>query len=236
VTRILEEGDVSFFYRPRVRVDHVDALSDVRNFSFLLKRDDRPLYRRIIVGRKRLPEPREHERNWAFVVDVTDAPGELRKEVETEPDARPVGQGRYAIVEHNNHTHLTYVLELPREPGRAQDVFRIRPEASYIIAVRNPQADAPSPAGLRPGQRAKYPPGLMEHFGSRRFIAVNDPRLLDYEGAEMVLIGAAEDVSAELGVDLDPAEEALEEADLFRPLRIHPGEVPSEPLQEGRLI
>jgi hypothetical protein len=200
VTRILEQGDVFFFYRPRVRVAHVDDLSDVRNFFFLLKPDGRPLYRRVIVGRKRLPEPREHERNWAFVVDVTDAPGEPRKEIETDPEARPVGEGRYAIVEHNNHTHLAYVLELPREPGRAQDVFRIRPEASYIIAIRNPQADAPSPAGLRPDQRAKYPPELMEGFGNRRFIAVVDPRLLDYEGAEMVLIGAAEDVSAELVV------------------------------------
>jgi hypothetical protein len=236
VSRILEQGNIFFFYRPRVRVDQVDDLSDVRNFSFLLKPDDRSLYRRVIVGRKRLPEPREHERNWAFVVDVTEDPSELREEIESEPKARPVGEGRYAIAEHDNHTHLVYLLELPRQPGRAQDVFRIRPEASYIIAVRNPHADAPSPAGLRPDQRAKYPPELMEYFGNRRFIAVVDRRLLDYEGAEMVLIGAAEDVSAELGIDLDPEEERLEDADPFRNLDLHPAEMPTEPLQERRLI
>jgi hypothetical protein len=234
VSRILEQGDIFFFYRPRVRVDHVDQLSDVRNFSFLLKPDDRSLYRRVIVGRKRLPEPREHERNWAFVVEVTESPEELREDIEL--DARPVGEGRYAIVEHNDHTHLTYVLELPREPGRAQDVFRIRPEGSYIVAVRNPRADAPSPAGLRPGQRAQYPPELMEYFGNRRFIAVVDPRLLDYEGAEMVLIGAAEDVRAELGIELDPEEERVEDADLLRTLQLQPGDLPTEPLQDGPLI
>jgi hypothetical protein len=155
--------------------------------------------------------------------------------VRVQPPARPAGAGRYAIVEHDGHAHLAYVLELPREPGPAQEAFGIRPEASYVVAVRNPAAEAPPGVGLPTRERADFPPELRERFGRRRFAPLDDPRLLDYEGAELVVIGAAEDVESELGVRLDQDEERLETADLFRQLRIGPGELPVEPLERGEL-
>jgi hypothetical protein len=245
--RIVEQGDVFFFYRPRVGADEVDDLSDVQRFFFVLMPDGSQRYRRVIVGRKRLPEPREHERVWAFVAEVGSQPEELQKELlrqayetrtrglRVQAEARPAGEGRYAIVEHNGHSHLAYVLELPREPGPAQEAFRIRPEASYIVAVRNPEAEAPPNTGLRPHQRPVYPPELRERFGERRFIPLDDPALLDYEGTELVLIGAAEDVESELGIELDPKDVALETADIFRRLRIRPGELPTVPIERGEL-
>ena len=53
--------------------------------------------------------------------------------------ARPVGEGKYAIVDHNNHTELAFVLELPKELGEAQKELGIEKEASYIITVINPK-------------------------------------------------------------------------------------------------
>lgn len=247
MSRIIEQGDVFFFYRPRLGVEEVDDLVDVQRFFLILKPDRKRRFRRIILGRKRLPDPREHEREWAFVYEVDDDPAELREEirgkvyetrtrgVRVEPAARPVGEGRYAIVDHEGHTHFAYVLELPEEPGAAQDLFRIRPEASYIVAVRNPAAEAPPGVGLRPAQRPGYPPELMERFGNRRFIALDDPQFLDIEGTELVLIGAADDPEAELGVRLDREQERLERADIFRRLRIRPDELPLEPLARGEL-
>jgi hypothetical protein len=244
VSEIIEQGDIFFFYRPRVGIDQVDDLSDVRNFFMILQPDGGGKYRRIIVGRKRLPDVRDHERNWAFVEEVAETPDELRDDLGREvyetrtrgirvaPEARPVGEGRYLLARHNDHTHLAYVLKVPKQPGPAQDAFRIRPEASYIVAVRNPRADAPSFTGLRPGQRADYPPDLMERFGDRRFISVDDPRFLDYEGAEIVLIGAAEDVDAELGVEPEIDDEDL---DLLQDLDLDPKDPPSEPLERGEL-
>src|SRR5207244_8077300 len=109
----------------------------------VLMPDGRRRYRGIVVGRKRLPDPREHERVWAFVAEVGDNPQELHDELgrrayETrtrgvcvQPETRPAGEGRYAIVEHHGHTHLAYVLELPRQPGPAPGTFRIPPAASH---------------------------------------------------------------------------------------------------------
>jgi hypothetical protein len=53
--------------------------------------------------------------------------------------ARPVGEGKYAIVNYKNHAELVYVLEIPREPGEAQEELGIEKEASYVITVINPQ-------------------------------------------------------------------------------------------------
>jgi hypothetical protein len=247
MSRLVEQGDVFFFYRPRVGLAEAHDLQGVQRFFFVLTPEGKGLYRRIIVGRKRLPDPRGHERIWAFVAEVADQPEELRDELRSQayetrtrgvrvvPPARPVGEGRYGIAEHDGHTHLAYLLELPRKAGPAQDAFRIRPEASCLVAVRNPLVDVPSGAGMRPEQRAKYPPELQERFGDRRFISVGDPRLLDYEGAEIVLIGAAENVREELGIDLEPRTERVENADIFQKLRTGPEELPTEALEHGRL-
>jgi hypothetical protein len=247
VSRVLEQGDVFFFYRPRVGAEEVRSLEDVQRFFLVLSPDGRALFRRLIVGRKRLPDVHEHERAWAFVAEVAEDPEAFRGELErleyetrtrgsrVQPEARAAGEGRYAIVGHDGHTHLAYVLELPREPGPAQRIFRIEREASYIVAVRNPDAAAPPGTGLPPPRRPAYPDELRARFGDRRFTAVDPPELLDYEGAEVVIIGASVDAHAELGIELEPETQCLDEADVFRALRLRPGALPAEPLEQGRL-
>jgi hypothetical protein len=53
--------------------------------------------------------------------------------------ARPVGEGKYAIVKHQNHAELAYIFEMPKESGEAQKELGIAKEASYIISVINPK-------------------------------------------------------------------------------------------------
>jgi hypothetical protein len=230
VSRVLERGDVFFFYRPRVGVADVARLEDVQRFFLVLGAEGAERHRRLIVGRKRLPDPRTHERAWAFVVEVAGRPAAL-----LEPETRPAGEGRYALVDHGGHTHLAYVLELPREPGEAQRLFNIRREASFIVAVRNPDAPAPPGAGLPRRRRPELPPELLERFRGRRFIPVEPPAFLDHAGTEIVLIGAAEDAEEELGVAFDAEEERLDTADVFAKLRLPREQVPIEPLTEGEL-
>jgi hypothetical protein len=100
-------------------------------------------------------------------------------------------------------------------------------------AAGDPDAPAPPGAALTSKQRADLPAELAERFEGRRFAPVDPPSFLDQEGVELVLIGAAEDASSELGIELDPEAEKIETADLFRQLRLRPGEVPVEPLKSG---
>jgi hypothetical protein len=242
----LERGDIFFFYRPRVGLDEVSSSADVQRFFFVLEPEGTQRAREVIVGTKRLPDPDQHERVWAFVARVFDHPEDLAADLrqrtyETrtrgerrQPAARPAGEGRYTLVDHDGHSHLAYVLELPRSVGEAQRVLRIGSEASYVIAVRNP--DAPAPPGVgSPGRAPRLPDHLRNRFEGRRFVALDTPEWLDHEGVELVLIGAGHDPEQELGVHLDPQHEQLHDADLFRKLRIGSDELPVEPLRSGKL-
>jgi hypothetical protein len=247
MTRELERGDMFFFYRPRVGVTEVRSLDDVARFVVVLDPDTRGWDRLLVVGRKRQPDPERHERAWALVAEVTPRPDELRDGLEArsyetrtrglrrQPEARPVGEGRYVLADHDGHSHLAYALELPPEPGEAQRLFNLHREASFIVAVRNPDAPAAPGTGLPRGRRADLPRPLRDRFGDRRWLPVDDPAMLDHPGIELVLIGAAEQVEDELGIQLDTEAETLETSELLADLRLRPGDVPLEPWIEGKL-
>jgi hypothetical protein len=242
---ILERGDVFFFYRPRVEADDVDDLDEVQRFLVILKPDGRGLYRLIVIGRKRLPVTEQHERAWAFVAKVSEDPDELRAELEpaqyetktrstrVEPAARAAGEGRYALVAHDGHTHLAYTLELPPTSGAVQRELNIEQAASYIVSAKNPDAPAPPGRGLAQHRKAALPEELRKRFGNRRFVAVEPPDLLDHEGLELVLIGASADIAGELGIELDAERERLETADLLEQLRLQPEQLPTDPTRSG---
>lgn len=211
----LEQGDISFLYRPRVDRERPTRLDDVQALLMVLRPwDGRDRLRLIVIGRKRLPGVTDGQRFWGYVSDsgdvddVRDAVERRTYETKTrgervQPEARPAGEGMYAIVRHRDHTHLAYRLDSPDGPGRLRAELNIAPEASYIISVRNPEA--PRPPGVpRRGTGAAFPAALQERFGDRRFVAVDPPSFLDYEGAEVVLIGASGDAATGLDDDLGP--------------------------------
>lgn len=240
---LLEKGDIYFLYRPRVDTDEVHGLQDVERLYIVLKPQRRTLFRLIIVGRKKLPDPQEHNRFWAFVWRVFDDRAALQQELREDTyqtktrgvrhlqPARPAAEGIYGLARHGgDHTHLAYALELPKTEGPAERELNIRREASYIVAVKNPEA--PSPPGMPSGAEAKFPKRLMEKFGGRRFVPLDPPDFLDYEGAQLVLIGAREDPEAELGLEFKPDREDEHTADVLKDLRL-PREIAREPLFEG---
>ncbi|MCW2690893.1 MAG: hypothetical protein JWR37_5783 [Mycobacterium sp.] len=249
MVRVLEEGDIFFCYRPKVDVDHVRGLSDVQRFYVVLKPGTKPVFRRMIIGRKRLPGIEEHERTWGFVDLVTERAEEIEDELDpvvydtktrgrrVEPPARPAGEGVYAVVDHEvdraGHTHLAYGLELPESPGPVQVELNIKPTASLIATVRNPDAPAPPQAGMPSSRRPEYPDALRGKFAGRRFSNLNPPDFLDYPGTELVLIGASPDVTGELGLTLHTRRETEQSADIFTVLGMERDLHPLEPLLTG---
>jgi hypothetical protein len=241
---LLERGDIYFLYRPRVETDEVHGLQDVERFYILMKPWRRHLYRLIVVGRKRLPDPEEHNRFWGFVWRVFKDRKALNDElgareyttktrgVRHVPPVRPAAEGIYALVRHGDHAHLAYVLELPEHQGRAERELNIEREASYVIAVRNPATPRPANAGLDAERDAKFPKKLQERFAGRKFAPADSPDFLNYEGAELMFIGASEKPEQELGIVFKPDHETLHSADVFKDLKL-PREIAREPLVEG---
>ncbi|MBY8874196.1 hypothetical protein K7640_20415 [Micromonospora sp. PLK6-60] len=242
MAEVLEDGDIYFLYRPRVGEEHVGSLAEVQRLLVVLCpwRGRRRL-RLLVVGRKHLPEISEHARYWAFVESVVDRPEQLYEALRPsryvtktrgerlQQAPRPLAEGAYCVTRHDDHTHLAYQLELPRRPGPPQRELDIEPEASYIVTVKNPAAPSPPGVGLPGRGRARLPADLQERFHTRRFAPVDPPRFLDHPGVELVLIGAAHDASAELGIDLDAEVERAARDTIFEELRIGRADRPVAP-------
>ena len=213
------------------------------------KEEESLRYRLFVIGKKSLPEirtteARRSERYWAKVGGIFENPQELTSELLADEfrkgdAARPVGEGKYAIVKHQDHAELAYVLEMPEEPGEAQWELGIEKEASYIVSIINPKVPVPEgyPSVEEP---PKYPESILGEFGeNENFVSLaRDLRFIDYQNAQMILVGAREGrdvIQREFGIDIKEEEkETMHSADIFSKLKIERDRVPTKPLIEGK--
>jgi hypothetical protein len=196
VIRVLERGDVCFFFRPAVQPADAEPQTiepGVQSFFLVLSAAHGP-HRRIRVGRKRMPAP-SGERLWARVERVGSFERVLADQLEAEhyhtktrgerfqPGARAIGQGCYAIVRHDDHCHLVYRVDHVEDD--VPDEVRVPDAGSYVM--------------------------LYERIPPARAIWTTDgePARLDEEGAELVLVGVGDDPEHELGIDVLPVSEKL---------------------------
>lgn len=249
-SQILERGDVYFFYRPKVEPGQekeeviVQKTEDIQRFYFVLHPEKTKQYRLILVGEKKLPTiASEHEKDWAMVDFVTTDRQTLLNELNEQiystrtrgkrvlPAVRPVGEGIYCIAMHGRNTYLAYTLELPSKCGEVQKTLEIEPQASYVLSMKNPAMP-----GKRSSKTVTYPAKLQNKFKNLRFIPANPPEFLNYEGAELLLIGAKTNVEEELGIEIKKEHETINTADIFQELKLWKKEHPVSPLFEGRWI
>jgi len=238
MTQTIETGEIHFFYRSKLGTERPSDADDLQRVYLALMPDARETARLFIVGRKMMPEihPGESdpsERHWLLLSDVG-APAEIgralrpvhyetktRGERQT-PQAIPVGSGRYVIASRDDATQLAYILTSPETPGPAQKALNIQDDARYVIAVRNPSVRVPGFPDVQP----EYPEDLSERFADERWIGISDPRLLDHENAQLVLIGAETEAAP-----LEIASDAR--ADPFATFDLDRGDWPDEPLERG---
>ncbi|HEX3766345.1 MAG TPA: hypothetical protein VHW23_46955 [Kofleriaceae bacterium] len=189
MVEVLERGDISFFFRPRVQPADPRAAPTgapgVQSLFFVLSTaGDR--HRRVRVGRKRMPVA-AGERLWARVERVGSLQRVLADQLEAEeystktrgdryqPGARPVGQGCYAFARHDDHVHLVYRI-LQAEPDVPDEVQVPEAGSDLVLFERVPR------------ERAVW-------------TTAGEPALLDEEGAEIVIVGIA-GADDDLGVDV----------------------------------
>ncbi|XP_059458306.1 uncharacterized protein LOC132187896 [Corylus avellana] len=191
--------------------------------------EKQPLFRFIVMGRKSLPDPSKRTRPyWGFVematTNIEDVKNALKgDEYDTSTKghrrnapARAVGEGIYRILRHKppskkTHTHLVYKLEFPPEDERmeAQEALNIEHEGSFLIQIKNPDQHGSSSQfkGLQNKRKATFPAHLQGQFGQLRYSPADPPDYLNYEGCELLLISASDDIENELGLELktDPS-------------------------------
>ncbi|MGE5634944.1 MAG: hypothetical protein ACM3VV_06895 [Deltaproteobacteria bacterium] len=271
--KILEQGDIFFFYRPKVSSKEIKSIDDVRRFYMVLCPEDeqkiidnninnntntkeKKLFRLFIIGKKSLPEirkteARSSERFWAQVGGIFYDSKKLGEDLTAEEfrkgdAARPVGEGKYAIIEHQNHTELAFILEMPQEIGEAQKELGIQKEATYIITVINPNKPVPEGYRTAEAEHPKYPEVIEKYLNNsqERFISLSQNlNLINYQNAQVVLIGAIEGkdiIKQEIGLDIKTEDEGGDKenlsstSDIFTKLKLRKEQIPIKPIIEGK--
>jgi hypothetical protein len=260
--RVLESGDIFFFYRPKIDTEEVHDIDDVQRFYMITCKDinndenknRNNNYRLFLLGAKKMPEIVERksgseERNWALNILTTSNPDKIHNELLIPAEyttktrgkrrispAQPAGEGKYLIIRHDGHTELAYILEIPEIPGKTQIEFEIKKEASYIVSVKNPEIFIPGYVAFsKKDKKPDYPKYIKEKFGEKRWINVDDPEILDYENTQLLLIGARKrNVEEELGIEIDEEREDKISTEMFKDLKIKKEEIPLQSFLKGK--
>jgi len=206
MTTVLERGDITFFYRPSVQPAEALVVEPGVQSFFMVLSTTSGVHRRVRIGRKRMPEP-TGERLWGRVERVGTMQRVLADQIEDEhyttktrgeryqPGARPIAQGCYAFVRHDDHVHLVYRVE--HVEVDAPDEVRVPEAMSHIV--------------------------LFERVPRGRAIWTThgEPSLLDDEGYELVLVGVDDEPERALGIDVlpEPGETLHEDRAPAQPLR-----------------
>lgn len=240
---LLEKGIIYFFYKPKISVQgEATSISDVQRSFIVLK----PLpagaklkseafskgpARLLTLPKKSFPTALSHGRYLTFInmTNVTNAEIQSRLSSETyrtatmgertNPAARPIAEGVYAITKQDRTSHLVFELTIPDKLTHMHEEFGLTEKASFVVSVRNPKT--PSPPQARLPESAHYPTELQQKFGGLRWLPL-DPVFMNYDNCEILFIGEHSDLK-----NLD--ERVVNEMDQLE----HEDEVRAEKLDES---
>lgn len=234
-------GTVYFFYRPKIDQEQAANLSEVQRFFLIFKPDKSSNYIELIVGKKKMPV-QQQETFFCYVENVyedqsqvVDALGDSNYQTVTqgsrhESTVRCVGQGRYALIGHDGHTHFCYDLSRPKVCGDVQKAFALEQSGDFLITVKNPKFKENVTLGLDDDQKAQYPDDLQKLFGDNHFHPLSTVDFLFNIGAEILLIGKH---SSDLETpQIKPCLKTLQKDDLVKVLSKENDETVTLPLNE----
>ncbi len=212
----LEQGSITFFYRPRVEEQHPNELEDVQRLLLLLAPEGSAFERLIAVGRKRLPRSAHRDRFWGFVdliltpYDMHAALGAQMYGTETRglrhlPAARAFAEGTYEVETHGPHAHLRWHIERFEYEDAVAMEIPVEEDSDYILTIANPdpavwgvvetpelQSTLFDALEMHVTVPTPFPPALQQRFRDRKFAQLDTTEWLDHPGAELVFIGAGE--------------------------------------------
>ncbi|KAL9587644.1 MAG: hypothetical protein Q9212_000098 [Teloschistes hypoglaucus] len=210
---ILEKGIIYFFFRGRVGIDEPSDVGDIARSYIILrplphgaKLGDGPIgdegHNRMLALPKKVLPVSPKDRFMTFVEKTNTSMDDIKTNLSASdymtktagsrhtPAAAPIGEGVYAITSTGRETHLAYILTLPAEISEIQESVGLRQRGSFLTSAKNPETSAPAGASLPKG--AEYPKDILDEFRGRGWMPLN-PKLLDYENTQFLIIGHKDD-------------------------------------------
>lgn len=216
MAQVIEQGSITFLYRPRVEEQNPDELDDVQRLLLLLSPAGSAFERLIAIGRKRVPRSARRERFWGFV-DLVLTPYDMHAALGAQvygtrtrglrhlPAACAFAEGTYEVETHGPHSHFRWHIEhFDRDDPVAIEI-PLEHDADYILTIANPdpamwglveppdlQTALFDDLELHVTVPTPFPPSLQQRFANRKFAQLDTTEWLDHPGAELVFVGAGE--------------------------------------------
>ncbi|KAL8855341.1 MAG: hypothetical protein Q9178_008013 [Gyalolechia marmorata] len=210
---ILEKGIIYFFFRGRVGINKPSDVNDIARSYIILrplphgaKLGDGPIsdagHNRMLALPKKVLPVSPKDRFMTFVEKTNVTMEEIKNSLSASdymtktagsrhtPATAPIGEGVYAITSTGRETHLAYILTIPSEVSEVQDDVGLRQRDSFVTSTKNPETAAPAGASLPKG--AEYPKEILDEFRGRGWMPL-EPKLLDYENTQFLIIGHNDD-------------------------------------------
>ena len=212
---ILEKGIIYFFFRARVNVEDPQDVQDIARSYFVLRPiphgaklgdgtiGDENNSRLIALPKKVLPVSGK-DKFMVFVEKAKSSFATLKEDFMSASDyatktagtshtpaVTPFAEGIYAITTTGRESHLAYMTTIPNELGEVQKDVGLQESGSFVVSAKNPKF--PGPANTNLGSDPGYSEEIMSEFRDLRWMPLQ-PKLLDYEGTQFLLIG--EDISS----------------------------------------
>ncbi|KAL9602968.1 MAG: hypothetical protein Q9219_001493 [cf. Caloplaca sp. 3 TL-2023] len=210
---ILEKGIIYFFFRGRVGIDEPSDVNDIARSYIVLrplphgaKLGEGPIgdagHNRMLALPKKVLPVSPKDRFMVFVEKANGTMDDIKSSLSASdymtktagsrhtPAAAPIGEGVYAITSTGRETHIAYILTIPSEVSDVQDGVGLRQRGSFVTSAKNPETSAPAGASLPKG--AEYPKEILDEFRGRGWMPL-EPKLLDYENTQFLLIGHNEE-------------------------------------------
>ena len=212
---ILEKGIIYFFFRARVNVENPQDIQDIARSYFVLRPiphgaklgdgtiGDENNSRLIALPKKVLPVSGK-DKFMVFVEKAKSSFATLKEDFMSASDyatktagtshtpaVTPFAEGIYAITTTGRESHLAYMITIPNELGEVQKDVGIKESGSFVVSAKNPKF--PGPANTNIGKDPGFSEEIMSEFRDLRWMPLQ-PKLLDYEGTQFLLIG--EDISS----------------------------------------
>ncbi|KAL9000795.1 MAG: hypothetical protein Q9169_000549 [Polycauliona sp. 2 TL-2023] len=206
---ILEKGIIYFFFRGRVGINEPSDVNDIARSYIILrplphgaKLGDGPIgdagHNRMLALPKKVLPVSPKDRFMTFVEKTNVTMDEIKNTLSSSdymtktagsrhtPAAAPIGEGVYAITSTGRETHLAYILTIPSEVSEVQDGVGLKQRGSFVTSAKNPESKAPAGASLP--KSAEYPKEILDEFRGRGWMPL-EPKLLDYENTQFLIIG-----------------------------------------------
>ncbi|KAL8697689.1 MAG: hypothetical protein Q9224_002186, partial [Gallowayella concinna] len=229
---ILEKGLIYFFFRGRVGITSPSEVNEIARSYIILrplphgaKLGDGPIadagHNRMLALPKKVLPVSPKDRFMTFVEKTNVSMEEIKDTLSASdymtktagsrhtPAAAPIGEGVYAITSTGSETHLAYILTIPAEISEVQEAVGLKARGSFLTSAKNPETSAPAGASLPKG--AEYPREIQDEFKGRGWMPL-EPKLLDYDNAQFIIIGHKDDALEKATVPQPDDEERNKEA------------------------